>query len=486
MKRRMLLGAMLSMIACTAWAQSPGMFTTDYRIEVRWTDLANEMVILGHHFGDTQYTVDTAMIDENGVCVFEGSGDTLRYGVYLVYVPDQKYFDILFNEPEMILETSIADPVVDMNVIESEENRVFFDYLNFLGDRMLEAREIQTQMEGANEEQMAALNSQRETLDADVQSFMNNFVTENEGTLAASVVGINRQVDVPDAPTDEEGNVIDDLWQYQYFYDHFWDHIDLADERLLYSPWMQPKLEQYVTQLTVQHPDSVCSAADRVVAKASENQEMFRYAVNWITNHYETSNLMSSETVFVHMVKNYYTADQAWWIDAATLYRIQDRAKILEPLLIGKKVPNLVIKDFNENFQNLHKSEGKYTVLFFYDPDCGHCKKAAPLMEEARAQYAPDGAKFWGIALDLEDNEESRNKWKQFIEDKGLTEWTNVTDFEHRIPIKYTFDVRSTPTIIVIDENKEIILRRLGAEQLGEVLGDVIARDKEGGADSQP
>jgi len=232
------------MIACTAWAQSPGMFTTDYRIEVRWTDLANEMVILGHHFGDTQYTVDTAMIDENGVCVFEGSGDTLRYGVYLVYVPDQKYFDILFNEPEMILETSIADPVVDMNVIESEENRVFFDYLNFLGDRMLEAREIQTQMEGANEEQMAALNSQRETLDADVQSFMNNFVTENEGTLAASVVGINRQVDVPDAPTDEEGNVIDDLWQYQYFYDHFWDHIDLADERLLYSPWMQPKLEQ--------------------------------------------------------------------------------------------------------------------------------------------------------------------------------------------------------------------------------------------------
>ena len=486
MKRLLLMMALIA-IASTAGAQSPGMFTTKYKITVKWKDLKNTEVILGHHFGSTQYTVDTAMVDDQGMMVFEGEGDTLRYGVYLIYIPGQTYFDILFNEPEISLETSLANPVQDMKVIKSAENKLFFGYLRFLNERMAEARKIQTEMETATGDQMAELRARREKMDAEVKQYMNDFIQNNQGTLAASVVNINRQVEVPEPPKDENGVVTDSAFQYRYYRNHFWDYTNLTDERLLYSSFLEPKVKQYMTQLTIQHPDSVIKAADHLVSLTQGNKEMFRYVVNWVTNHYETSNLMSSESVFVHMVDNYYTADQAWWVDAATLYRIQDRAKILRPLLIGKKIPNLVIKDFNDNFQNLHKAEGKYTILFFYDPDCGHCKKAAPIMEEVRKKHVADGVEFWGIALDLEDTEASRAAWKKFIEEKGLQEWVNVSDLEHRIPIKYTYDVRSTPTIIVVDENKEIILRRLGAEQLGEVLGDVIANDKkQAAAESRP
>lgn len=473
--KRFLLALTTTLLTTLAWAQSPGMFTTKYRVEVRFSDLTNQEVILGHHFGKTQYTVDSATIDENGVAVFEGEGDTLRYGVYLVYVPNVRYFDFLFNEPEIVMETSIENPVADMNVVKSKENRIFFDYLNFLSDKMAEARTLQDKLKTASAEEKEALTAEREALDNTVTSYMDNFVTENKGTLAASVVGINQEVKVPNAP---EGTENPQEWQYYYYYDHFWDHVNLSDERLLYSPWMQQKLEQYMTKLTLQHPDTVNAAADRVVNLTEGNKETFRYVVNWITNHYETSNLMSSETIFVHMVDNYYTPDQAWWVNAGSLFRIQDRAKILRPLLVGKKLPNLVIKDFNDNFQNLHKSEGKYTVLFFYDPDCGHCKKAAPLVEEVRKKYGAEGVEFWGVALDLDDSPESREKWKSFIEEKGLQEWTNVSDLSHTIPIQYTYDVRTTPTIIVVDEEKKTILRRIGAEQLGEVLGQVITNDK--------
>lgn len=485
MKRSALLVVLLIMTVA-AMAQSPGMFTDNYRVEVRWTDLKEGMVILGHHFGNTQYTIDTAYVDSEGVCVFEGEGDTLRYGVYLVYVPGQRYFDFLLAEPEITLETSLANPEQDMNVIASKENELFFDYIGFLSSRMNQARDIQSRQEGADEATLAGLEAERKSLDQEVKAYMSNFISNNKGTFAASVVSVNQQIEVPEPPKDENGNVLDEAFQYQYYYSHFWDNVDLTDERLLYSLWIEPKVKQYMTELTLQHPDSVIKAADRLVTRTGDNKEMFRYVVNWITNHYETSNLMSSESVFVHMVQNYYTEDQAWWVDAATLFRIQDRARILAPLLIGKKIPNLVIKDNANEFHNLHREEGSYTVLFFYDPDCGHCQKTAPIMEETRKKLEAEGAVFWGVALDLEDTPADREKWQSFIDEKGLAQWINVADLEHRIPIKYTYDVRSTPTIIVLNKDKEIILRRLGPEQLSEVMEDVIRRDKEEAQESAP
>jgi hypothetical protein len=80
---------------------------------------------------------------------------------------------------------------------------------------------------------------------------------------------------------------------------------------------------------------------------------------------------MGMEGVFVHMVDNYYTNNQAYWLDTAQTFRILERAKSLKPLLVGKKAPALVLEDTLGKPRSLYDVKAKYTVLLFWDPDCG-------------------------------------------------------------------------------------------------------------------
>ncbi len=468
----------VSLIFEVGIAQSPDRVTRDYTIEIRWDDISdpNQMVILGHHFGDKQFTVDTTYVNENGVSIFEG--DSLRHGIYLIYIPGLRYFDFLVAESDIKLQTSINDPVGDMRVISSSENELFFGYLKYLDEQRKKAQDINNRIQEAEQGETESLQDQLVDLDMEVNNYLDDFLSGNSESLTAKIVGLNRQINVPDPPTDADGKVVDETFQYFYYYNNYWNYTELTEEALLYSPSFEPKLKRFMIDLTVQHPDSIIKSAEIVVEKTKGNREMFRYVVNWITNYYETSNLMSSESVFVHMVNKYYSEDQAWWVDPNALYRIRDRAKVLEPLLIGKEIQNLVIKDIDGEYQNLHQSSANYTVLFFYDKDSGFSKTAVPIIEETREKYADEGLEVWGIAVDLENNSSDVTAWRNFIRDNDINEWTNVADLENRLPIKYTYDVRSTPTIIVIDKNKEITLRRIGAEQLGKIMEDLIEDDR--------
>lgn len=461
-----------SMLICNvAWAQSPGMFTTYYQIEVQLSDYKNDTLILAHHLGKKQYTVDTALVDNTGKAIFKGSDtDTLRYGIYLVYIPNVKYFDILVNEPSISIATSVADPVRDMNATTSKDNQIFYDYLRYLNKAREQSVTLKQKIEEATADQKSGLQSKLSALDASVKKYIDELIEKNKETFAAKTIKANKQIEIPEG---------DQNSQYQYYYKHFWDNIDLNEERFIYSPWLEAKLNQYITKLTMQHPDSINKTADWLIAASSKNKHTKRYVVQYLTNLYAESNLMSSEAVYVHLINNYYTPQEAWWVDKTTLYRMQMRAKAVEPLLIGKKIPNLLLNDQNGQSQNLANKDNKYTVLFFYDPTCGTCKKHAPIMEEVRQQYAANGVKFWGIALDVDNSDDGIQKWKDFIEEKGLQAWTNVADLTGEQALLAKYDVRKTPTIYVLDEHHEIILKRLGAEQLGEILGEVIANENE-------
>lgn len=437
-------------------AQSDGAFTDDYRLEFQFSDLKNTNVILGHHFGSKQFTIQEAMVDDEGVVVFEGQ-DTLRYGLYLVYVPDVKYFDFILNEPEIILSTTIEDPVMDMNVIRSRENEVFFDYLKQLNIFQQRAQEA-----GEDDEQL-------QNIDEEALNYIQTVTTINEGLFTASVIRFLQEPRVPEVkPNGEEA---DEKWKYNYYYERYWDNADLTNERFLYTPWFESRLNRYIEELTIQIPESINKAADFVVSKTGNNREMYRYVVNYITNLYEVSNLMSSEAVFVHMVDNYYSADKAWWVNGATLYRIQDRAEVLRPLLIGKRIPNESFTDVNGQRKAIINTTADYTILYFYDSDCEDCLEGITTINREKQFYRQNNVDVWGIHIgEQEDREKS-------ISMLNMSDWVNVEYHGEEEQLIRKYDIRSKPTIIVIDENKEIVLRRVGPDQLSGLMERILTEE---------
>ena len=119
--------------------------------------------------------------------------------------------------------------------------------------------------------------------------------------------------------------------------------------------------------------------------------------------------------------------------------------------------------------------KSKSTILYFWDPNCGHCQKETPKLYEFYEKNKKRGIGVYAVCIDRKPDD-----WKKYIREKKLN-WTNVWDSYVATDFKNIYDIYSTPVIYILDENKKIMAKRIGVEQL-EDFYDNFFRDKIGGA----
>mgnify|MGYP003339797826 CR=1 FL=1 len=124
--------------------------------------------------------------------------------------------------------------------------------------------------------------------------------------------------------------------------------------------------------------------------------------------------------------------------------------------------------EIDQRLVYLSASKAKYTVLLFWDVDCGHCKKEVPILQAYYDSLHAAGISFEVYAVHSELDEVG---WKQYIKEHKL-KWVNVhsTDRQELGTAKYYYDVFSTPTIVLLDKNKNIVAKRIDADNLKIVL----------------
>jgi peroxiredoxin len=194
---------------------------------------------------------------------------------------------------------------------------------------------------------------------------------------------------------------------------------------------------------------------------------------------------MGLDEVFVHMVDTYYKTGMASWMDEEKLKNIIEKSDAKKKTLIGKTAPDLTLADTTgENWINIKRDiKAEYVVLFFYDPDCGHCKKETPLLVEFFNNYEGDDLAIFAVSSD------NTEKWNKFIKKNEMNFYnvsippeayqsadfatslitTGKTNYES---LKYqeTFDIFSTPKIFVLDKERVIRAKDIGVEQIGNFL----------------
>jgi len=146
---------------------------------------------------------------------------------------------------------------------------------------------------------------------------------------------------------------------------------------------------------------------------------------------------------------------------------------------LNKKAPNLILYDTTSNVEeidgkltltkgrtfDMYSIKSKYLVLFFWDPDCGHCKHEIPILVDTFNLVLKDmGVNVLAICL-----EHDTKKWKTFINEKKMN-FIHGFDPTNYNNLYKTYDIYSTPVIYLLDENKKIIAKRLGVEQIKDVI----------------
>lgn len=418
-------------------------------------------------FTDQQYIADTSRISASGEVVLQRE-EPYQPGFYYLVFTNNQYIQMLIDADQTFtMTTRMNDLIGAMEVDGSLDNELLYRNLKFETDYQARFNPVREQLKGLSESapNYPGLVARRDALLAERKAHLQELFDEapNSFFTAFKTAGQNpdlRDIRLPDGSLDNAGQV--------YVYrQEFWDNVDFSDERLINTPVIANKLKRYIQELTSQNPDSIIASTDALVAKVPEQSEYFKYFVNWVALQYEPAKttLMDAEAVYVHMIKNYFTYDRAFWSDSTEVYALQLRADEMGNSLVGQKGPDVTAPDPNGQMRTLYDLTAPYLIVYLYNPDCEHCQEETPKLVQYYNQMKASGLiDVYAIAVDTEDA-----LWKNYITSARMPWTNNVFDPSNRAIYK-TYYVNVTPEIYLLNPEREIIGKNLKVSQIQEVI----------------
>lgn len=464
-------------------AQDQPSLNTYTRIQI--DGVANTEVFLANYYGNKLYYADTARTDANGLAQFDGRPYD-EQGKYAVVVPGNPYFDIIIGNEPVSVQTDTLDLVGNLQVHEGWNNKEFYSYVKFINDmRGLRAPHDTIIADSlSTEKQIEKARKALVKLNDEVVERQNSIIAAQPDKLFAKYMHMMIDVQVPE----DIGEGLDDkekqTERYQWYKAHYWDNVDLTDNRMVRDQAFHKTLERYVEKVLPQIPDSLAAEAQRFITRVEGKDDLYKYIVHHFTWYTETSKMMCMDKAFVFMVDTYYASGLCPWTEGEKLEKIITAADTKRATLCDNTFPNIILKDVNGDWTPVLGTTTKYTVVVVWEHSCGHCKKEMPVLLDFYNNHK-DLVSVYSIGNDYE-----RDPWLEFIEKHGLEDFTNVSDDPsisndnpemvramlmcctnlESLNFRKTLDINSTPKIWLLDENHEILAKQMNSEQLEDLL----------------
>lgn len=434
-----------------------------YNIKVKFNGAKDSLVYLCHYYGKstTVFKDDSVKLNSNGEATFK-SNEKIVGGIYMLLFADKSAsMEILLtNGDNFSVEVDKSDIYKSAKFTGNSENGTFYEYQRFLVSYGAEYQKIEARLISAsNKKDSTAIYDVLRDKNKELVAYRNNIIKKYPNYFMSKLFNAIEEPEIPkELPTLPDGSK-DSSYPRIFYKTHYWDKYDFHDDRLIYSPLYERKLDDYLTKLVIPVPDSVQAEADMLLAKTKGSEEHFKYTLWYLTRWTETSKIMGMDQAFVYLVENYYMKGAATWVDSAQLEKYIKRAGDIAPNMIGKPAMDMRMLDTSAtNVIPLSSVKADYTLLIFWSPDCGHCKKEIPQFDSLyHAALKKYNVKIYAVDADLETE-----KWKKFIKENNLNEgWIHVHDPSRTTNFRAFYDVYSTPTIYLLDENKVIRGKRI-------------------------
>jgi len=445
------------------------LFSQSYNIKFKVSGVNDSIAILGYHYGNNKYVKDTVNFSKSQG-VFKGD-KALAHGMYFILFPkESKFFDILIdNDQKFSLITDTVDNFrKNLKFKGSEVNSEFLDFDKSLEDLNGEFLDLtdKFKQKDLNEGQKKDLQKKLKKLEAQRRKIILDNYNNAKNVTFKSIIGLLLEPQIPELKVSENTVNKDSVLkikEYYYYKNHYFDYVNFSDSAIIRTPFFIPKFERYISQVISQNPDTVSKECIKYIEKSRGNLPVFSYLINYSLVYNEKAKLMGMDRVFVEIAKKYYATGEATWADSAYKAKVIDKMKKTEPNLIGNYAPDIRnVETYDGKTISLNEVRNDYKIIVFWSPTCGHCKKSVPKLYEYYNEL-----KSKNIDVEVFSVLESRDveKWRKFIEDKGITKWINVYDKTEKTYFHFYYDIFSTPVIYVLDKDFKIIAKRISAEQ---------------------
>jgi thiol-disulfide isomerase/thioredoxin len=436
-----------------------------YEIDININGLRDSAIYLAYHLGDKQYIKDTVSLDKKGHCIFAGN-ELLPQGIYMIVLPGKKYFEILISKDQIFSISCIYSNYINtLNFTGSDENSAFIEYQKKWMLMQQQAASIakRAQNNKQNPDSLKLLTSMQKEQEYKMKAYLKSVINTNNGNLLSTLVKALLPLEIPEFPvpyTSKNPDSVRWVINYNYNKDHFFDNIDLTDERLLRTPILQARLNAFFTNVVIQSPDSINKEIDKIIVKCQGNYKVFQFVAVYLFNHFRESEIMGHDAVIVKLADDIYLSGKADWVSKEFKDDLRRQVDLMRPNLIGLKAENLIMDSYKGIFVSLYDIEKEFTILYFWEPDCGHCKEATPKLRDYYNKVKSENIEVFAICTTSD-----RAKWTKYIEENKL-QWINGWDPQRKSHFDFYYNIQSTPMIYILDRNKKIIAKKLAVEDI--------------------
>jgi thiol-disulfide isomerase/thioredoxin len=179
---------------------------------------------------------------------------------------------------------------------------------------------------------------------------------------------------------------------------------------------------------------------------------------------------MGMDRAFIHMAVSTYGQGRAWWTDSSTISNMCKNAYERWPTTIGQPAPELELKNIKGEWYRTQSTKAPWTIMIFWDPTCGHCKEVMPKLAKIYENNKSRGWKVIGLS-----SGDKRKEWEEYYNSHPETQ-----SFIHLIRGEvlterykqnlFTYFVKSSPTIYILDENNVIQANRIDIDKLEDFI----------------
>ncbi len=447
-----------------------------YKIDFKIKTWKDTIVYLGSFYGESTIITDTAKV-KSGSFYFDGK-KTLPEGIYYLVLAKNKLFEFVVGKNQHFsLETSssgyqnIDEYIKNMKVKDDVDNQLFFENIIFNMARNKEAEPLIKILKDTTltEDQKKTTRAEFSKINDEVLAYQKDVIEKNPSTMTARMLKATQAIVVPDPPKKANGN-IDSTFQLKYYRQHFFDNFDLSDDALIHlpRPMYQEKLKEYLEKLYVPQPDTITKVIYQLAAKVKDNKETYKYLVWNCVYLYQQPEIMGMDEVFVNLYDHYFaTGEMDYWASSKVKQNLKEYADKIRSSMIGRTGANLIMQDQNFQPKSMYDIKAKYTILFIFNPDCGHCREETPKLvdfyNKEKTKYNLD---VYAVSIDT-----SMQKMRDFIKE-FKTPWITVNGPRSYVKEHYSklYHSDTTPSIYILDDKKKIIAKKLPVKQLDDFL----------------
>ena len=223
-------------------------------------------------------------------------------------------------------------------------------------------------------------------------------------------------------------------------------HIENDDDKLEHSGYLPELIYAYINYQFNTNPNNspevnLTKATEVLLDKGNIQTERGQNILSTIFTLVPESNF-----------KNYYATYKAKVNDLTCKVTDDLKSKVSDGkgLKVGDKAPNVKFNQPINGKKSLYDIKADQKLIVFWASWCPACQKELPHIKEFYTNFKKNGGEIVAISLDYDQDEFNKAT-------KDLN-WYNYTDLlKWDSPLVESFDISSTPTVILLDKDNKVI-----------------------------